>query len=138
MRHRIASILFFALLASFALACEAISHANDFGTSSAVDSCGTGTLFCNGTCVAEDQKNCGSCGATCEPTQVCSNGTCGSECTGGTTLCNNLCVDTKSDPKNCGRCGGPVDGGACPFCENSKCVAKCSLPQKNCGGSCID
>lgn len=138
MRHRIASILFFAIFASLALACEAVSHANDFGTASAVQTCGTGTLFCNGTCIAEDQQNCGSCGASCEPTQVCSNGQCGSQCTGGTTLCSGHCVDTKTDPKNCGRCGGPPDAGACPFCQSGKCVSQCTAPQQNCGGSCID
>ena len=126
------------MLASLALACEAISHANDFGTASAVETCGSGTLFCNGACIAEDQQNCGACGATCEPTQVCSNGQCGSQCSGGTTLCSGHCVDTKTDPKNCGRCGGPPDGGSCPFCQSGKCVSECTAPQENCNGSCVD
>lgn len=129
-------------LAFGVLACEAVTHSNDFSTAAPVQTCGEGTLFCNGACIAEDRTNCGSCGFTCEPTQVCSNGTCGSQCTGGLTLCGDAnsarCVDTLTDPQNCGRCGGPPDAGACPFCSNGECVSQCSPPSTACGGSCVD
>jgi hypothetical protein len=128
MWRSLGSILLFLFVASIVLACEAVTHANDYGTStSTVDNnaCGTGTLLCNGNCVARDANNCSACGVGCAPGQVCSNGDCGSGCTGGTTRCGDLCVDLTSDPANCGRCGGPPDAGACPICQNSECRSTC-------------
>ncbi|MEO8875831.1 MAG: hypothetical protein ABI461_09610, partial [Polyangiaceae bacterium] len=80
---------------TIALACDSVTHANDYGTSAgSVDTCGSaGTLLCNGACIAEDQKNCGGCGVSCEAAQVCSDGKCGSQCNGGTTQCGSNCVD---------------------------------------------
>lgn len=37
----------------------------------------------------------------------------GPTCTGGKTLCGSSCVDTTSDPANCGKCGASCDGGSC-------------------------
>jgi hypothetical protein len=131
MRYALSSILLFLVIASLALACEAVTHANDFGTASTeVSTCATGTLSCGGSCVPEDTKNCGSCGVSCESTQVCSNGICGSQCNGGTTQCpspdgTNVCVDTQNDPANCGRCGGEPDSGTCPICQDGLCRSTC-------------
>ena len=132
MRHALSSILLFLVVASLALACEAVTHANDYGTGTQqIDNCADGTLLCNGACVPEDSKNCGQCNVTCESTQVCSVGVCGSSCSGGTTQCpsadgTNVCVDTQNDPTNCGRCGGPVDAGAtCPICQDGLCRSTC-------------
>lgn len=140
---------FFLIIATLVIACEAISHANDYSTSSAIaapDTCGAGTLLCNGNCVLQDTTNCSACGAGCTSGQVCSvstvagiGGTCGSECTGGTTLCGGACVDTDTDPKNCGQCGGPADAGvACNFCVDGTCLAECDAPSIACGDQCID
>lgn len=41
------------------------------------------------------------------------DGTMGPTCTGGKTLCGTTCVDTTSDPANCGKCGVVCDGGTC-------------------------
>ncbi|MEO8797421.1 MAG: hypothetical protein ABI551_06015 [Polyangiaceae bacterium] len=135
--RQILSVVVFLGGSSLTLACEAVSHANDYATAGAVQACGEGTLFCNGACVAEDGKNCGACGSTCEATQVCSAGTCGSSCTGGTTQCGSSCVDLQNDPKNCGQCGGFADAGACNVCVEGHCQASCgSLSQ--CGSTCVD
>jgi hypothetical protein len=42
-----------------------------------------------------------------------SDGNGGPTCTGGKTLCGTTCVDTTSDPSNCGKCGVSCDGGTC-------------------------
>ena len=139
MRHTLSSILLFLVVASLALACEAVTHANDFGVASTqVDTCADGTLLCNGSCVPEDAKNCGQCGSACSGGQVCSAGTCASGCTDGTTQCGGLCVDTQTDPKNCGQCGGPADAGSCPFCQAGQCQSACASPSSVCGALCVD
>jgi len=134
------AVLTIALLSVGALACEAVTHANDYGTaSSGVAECGNGgTIFCGGQCIAQDAKNCGGCGVPCEATQVCSNGVCGSQCSGGTTQCGDLCVDTQNDPANCGRCGGTPDAGPCPFCQDGVCQSVCPAPSLVCGTECVD
>ena len=49
-------------------------------------------------------------GAACaEPTPMCSAGTC--RCL--TAVCANICVDTMSDPHNCGGCGNDCNVGSC-------------------------
>src|SRR5271165_5883357 len=41
------------------------------------------------------------------------DGSVGPTCTGGKTACGTSCVDTTSDPANCGKCGFSCDGGTC-------------------------
>lgn len=88
--------------------------------------CGAQTE-CDGGCVdtANDPKNCGGCGTTCDTgdagappdggtiTAICTAGKCGLQCGGILTLCQGSCVDTSSDPKNCGGCGTVCDAGSC-------------------------
>ena len=53
------------------------------------------------------------------------------------TECGDSCVDTSSDPNNCGRCGN-VCTGETPFCQNGQC-AGCSSGLTLCGwGYCAD
>jgi hypothetical protein len=40
------------------------------------------------------------------------NGAC-APCTGGTSACNNACVNEQTDASNCGACGHPCLGGTC-------------------------
>jgi len=73
----------------------------------------------------------------CPIGQVCSAGKCDLFCNGGTTRCNNVCVDTKSDPNNCGFCGNK-----CPMCfvcnGNGSCDTKCTGGSTQCGQACVD
>jgi Bacterial Ig-like domain (group 1)/Stigma-specific protein, Stig1 len=55
------------------------------------------------------------------PTTISLAGTC-SACSGSEALCSNACVDTTSDPKNCGGCGVTCSGSqTCQFgsCQGS-------------------
>jgi hypothetical protein len=98
---------------------------------------GLGTC-CSLGCVdpGSDPQNCGGCGTKCANVETCRFGTCGvDQCTPtytGTpchadagnylyagTCCSNTCVDTSSDPQNCGGCNLTCsgDGG----CANGNC-----------------
>jgi glucosylceramidase len=57
-------------------------------------------------------------------------GNTGNTCSATQTLCGSNCVDTTSDPANCGGCGSPCDNGQ--TCQNSQC--QCPSGQ-SCGGS---
>jgi hypothetical protein len=48
--------------------------------------------------------------------------------------CNGTCVDTRSDPNNCGACGQTCQGGK--ICQNSQCV--CPPGKTDCEGKCVD
>lgn len=61
--------------------------------------------------------------------------------------CGDTCVDTDSDPENCGACGAPCDdGGACvdgvcqgdPPCPPDGCPLECHAPRIECAGVCVD
>jgi hypothetical protein len=95
------------------------------------------------TCIQKDVKNCGDCGVQC-PTYpytkpTCSNGKCGYTCSSGWTDCDhkkeNGCeANTKSDLKNCGKCG--VQCKTYPYsttkCNNGKCESTCTQGWKDC------
>ena len=52
----------------------------------------------------------------------------------GQVCCGSACVNTSSDPKNCGSCGHACDPGA--TCENGQC--SCADDQTQCGDRCVD
>jgi hypothetical protein len=89
-------------------------------------------------CIAVDPKNCGGCGFGCPAGQTCSGGVCsgakspcgvgriGAYCdldAGESSICcpGGGCVDTLSDPNNCGHCG--VVCSAKTRCTAGSCVA---------------
>ena len=49
--------------------------------------------------------------------------------------CGGSCVDTQTDPLNCGGCGIACDGGK--FCNTGACSATCGA-LTTCGASCVD
>jgi hypothetical protein len=62
-------------------------------------------------------------------------------CPPGLTLCNGACVDVRTDPDNCGRCGNACPGGECGngFCPNPSCTTpsactaqRCNAPRAPC------
>lgn len=65
----------------------------------------------------------GQCATPCDP----SGG-----CPGGGTCCSGFCIDTGTDPLNCGGCGMACAGGA-GLCCGSQCVGS-ATSAANCGG----
>jgi len=67
---------------------------------------------------------------------------------GAKTMCNSTCVDTTTDPQNCGACakvcdvgdaGAPPDGGTLtPTCAAGTCGLQCGGILSPCSGNCVD
>jgi hypothetical protein len=56
-------------------------------------------------------------------------------CAPGTSACGTTCVDTTSDPKNCGMCGTTC----AVVCQAGTCKDACQSPTPdNCSGACVD
>ena len=60
-------------------------------------------------------------------------GTGGSPCPGTQTACGTDCIDTSSDPMNCGACGLPCSTGQ--VCQGGSC--QCQSGLLSCDGSCV-
>jgi len=87
------------------------------------DDCKSGETTCSGStpraCDSTGHwKDLTPCGGT---TPYCTAGVC-SSCLPGLTSCSGTCVDTKTDPKNCGGCG-VVCGSGAPLCTAGTCTA---------------
>lgn len=82
--------------------------------------CGLGEHLCGSTCFPNDINHCGpkcvTCGAPAYATATCDGTKCDYTCV--YSSCSGTCVDTTSDPKNCGYCGHDCLGG---FCVASAC-----------------
>jgi hypothetical protein len=84
-------------------------------------SCSSSKLECGGLCVPIDTSNCGACGTQCASsdggtatcTEFAGTYSCGVACGGSLTHCGASCVDSQTDPNNCGRCGHSCVAGAC-------------------------
>ena len=89
--------------------------------------CGNGLVCCHGGCV-NDQ---------CTPPEVFNPVTCACVCPGGGTFCNNTCVDTYNDDKNCGSCG--ITCSNCEQCVSGVCTQiDCGSGKDCCNGHCVD
>jgi hypothetical protein len=102
--------------------------------SSDAASCASGQLLCDGGCASlDDVHTCGLCGNDCTLLPnvsaaglACVQGRCVYQCAAGYSDCidggtgcgiycspTRTCVDTSSDPEDCGACGHGCQGGAC-------------------------
>jgi hypothetical protein len=61
-------------------------------------------------------------------------------CTSPMKLCSGMCVDTVTDPKNCGGCGKacPDPEGGTATCMSSMCGGMCAAPKTLCSDGCTD
>jgi hypothetical protein len=80
------------------------------------------------------------CSAPPNGTPVCSqDGQCSFTCNSGFTACNGQCIDTTSDPANCGGCGNacaaPTGGTA--TCNSGQCSQECPSGQEPFNGACV-
>ncbi|WP_437726916.1 MXAN_6577-like cysteine-rich protein [Sorangium sp. So ce861] len=117
---------------------------------------------CDGVCVAlrSDRSNCGACGVACSVGEACVAGACetrddgsgggdsgsgsagvggsGPECGGDRALqrCGGECVDTRTDPNHCGKCGSACEPGRA--CVGAVCRRTCLEGLTDCGGACVD
>ena len=89
--------------------------------------------------------NCGRCANACvAPSPYCvgSNGTftCSNQCMSATPVqCGALCVDTATDPVNCGGCDHVCTGAAnaTPTCAGSVCGFRCNMDFHLCAAACV-
>ncbi len=87
--------------------------------------------------------SCGSCTKACDPGQTCrpyqgGKPTC--VCPPGKELCGNVCVDTGSDPLNCGACGNDCTltnalQNGIGYCAYGSCRYGCSQGWGDCNGN---
>ena len=111
-------------------------------------SCDLGEVCSGSTCApcgAQSQPCCTT-GAACGSNLNCVNQTC--QCASGTVLCNGRCVNTTTDPQNCGGCGADLSMGqtanthncaAGRTCSNSTCTSVCDPTETDCGfGGCAN
>lgn len=97
-----------------------------------------------------DTANCGKCGNACAPGKLCfstpSTGM-ACQCQDGLTYCGSpfgwpppSCVDTESDPSNCGGCGYrcPTAPGANAICTHGRCGFECPEGRADCNGDSTD
>ncbi|XXY47532.1 MXAN_6577-like cysteine-rich protein [Sorangium sp. So ce269] len=115
--------------------------------------------------LGSDPDNCGVCGNECPAGASCVDGACEEpaeagggggaggtddtaaggggadgvpECGGGRYMerCDDVCVDTRTDPDHCGKCGKQCDPGRA--CAGSLCQRTCLEGFTDCAGSCVD
>jgi hypothetical protein len=75
--------------------------------------------------LASSSLHCGACNRACEGSARCAMGACrGNVCSGSLEPCGALCVDLRSDARNCGACAAECGAGT-PRCCRGVCAARC-------------
>ena len=124
-------------LSAHALHCGGCDRRCDEGArcSDGQCSCFPGRESCNGVCLVFDSdENCGACGNACPERTECRDAAC--RCNDGFgTLCDDLCVDLRTDEDNCGECGTACVVGA--RCLGSECACRGQNPA-TCDDRCVD
>lgn len=92
-----------------------VSNENPSACGDACSVCGTDELCCGGACVERDETRCMNCDNSCA----------GGECCPALMMC----IDTQTDPNNCGGCGATCAVGQ--GCSGGEC---CNM----CGDDCVD
>src|SRR5205807_973832 len=103
--------------------------------------------FCGADAPASCPQNGGGFGVKCGSGLVCNNGQCSLSCATGLAVCGSTCVNTQTDPNNCGGCTTASSSFACasgfachPNGPNNSGVCEISCPsgQIACSGKCVD
>ncbi len=152
-------------LAGFRSNCSVIPNVG--GAPATPESCDNGQVLCSGPsgalCVSlnSNPKYCGACnndctknvagegGSAAEAKTKCAAGACVAKCPAALAdecpADSGACVDTETDPNNCGECADTCpDGHVCvcetdaPLCSAGDCVASCAEGEAECDGSCTD
>jgi hypothetical protein len=132
---------------SGAVACDTVDGVCSFPPGS----CKPGTADCNGNpddgCETDvtTGAHCGSCTTSCAGGGLCSASvgmyTCVSSCSPTQQACGTSCVETMSDPNNCGQCGHACTTAiahAQESCVGGVCVIGCSNGYALCNDACVD
>jgi hypothetical protein len=94
-------------------------------------SCDNGVCECLSWC--DGSGHCGGGQADCGPCETCNNGAClPTTCGGGQICCGAGCVDTQTDPSNCGACGTVCPAGQ--DCVQGACQSRCPPATTDCEG----
>ena len=119
---------------SFAIFCRTTMPNGNVNNSG----CNKGTDCCP-TCNRGFGQSCGAPGQVCCNGFVCQGNTC--VCPVGQTHCGGSCVNTQTDPSNCGACGNvcPVLTGAHnPSCSSGVCALICDAGWADCNDDASD
>lgn len=120
-------------------------------------SCLSGQVLCNGKCIValSDNNHCGAKG-TCEGSdssdinfvgercpsgQLCSGGTCSASCGREYTICDETCVDLRTNMSHCGACSTPcspnkVANSTAVYCQDTCKALSCKTGYILSGGRC--
>ena len=101
--------------------------------------CGAGELACDGACVPEDERNCGSCGTACQGAERCVNGGCAA-CDVAETCGDGLdndCDGVVDDGCNVGLCESDADCAPAERCVAGYCQGVCAPGEVPCFGACV-
>ena len=90
----------------------------------------------SGTCSNPNAPDGQSCSVGDVSNEFCTAGVCA--CPHGDVICSHACVDTTSDPNNCGACNFHCSTATGQTCQKSHCVGGCVPGLIACGAACVN